>query len=187
VATLTVSATNGPPVITLQPANQGGFSRDITFTVGVAGAEPFHYQWLLNSNVITLASNSTANSPALFIPSATTNNNGSYQVAITNLFGAVTSAVARLTILPSIGLTTQSGPSAQKAETLLRIDSIGAADARVSIRLSEPVPAKAMILEYKDRLSDAEWKPLRTNQGGYREFIDPSPSDRQRYYRIRAE
>jgi alpha-tubulin suppressor-like RCC1 family protein/outer membrane protein assembly factor BamB len=184
VATLTVSATNGPPVITLQPANQGGFSRDITFTVGVVGAEPFHYQWLLNSNVITLASNSTANSPALFIPSATTNNNGFYQVAITNLFGAVTSAVARLTILPPIGIMAQS---AQKPETLLRIDSIEAADARVSIQLSERVPAKAMVLEYKDRLSDAEWKPLRTNQAGYREFVDPSPSDRQRYYRIRAE
>jgi hypothetical protein len=183
VATLTVSATNGPPVITLQPANQGGFSRDITFTVGVIGAEPFHYQWLLNSNVITLASNSTANSPALFIPSATTNNNGSYQVAITNLFGAVTSAVARLALLPPITLALGETDARLK----VRIGSITADATGVVVRVAEGIAANRFVLEFKEALSDAQWKPLATNRNDQLRFIDSSPADRSRFYRVRAE
>jgi hypothetical protein len=169
--------------ITSQPLNIAvQVGQTANFTVGAVGAEPFFYQWLFNSTAIPLASNSTANSPSLVIPGATTNNNGAYRVVITNAFGAVTSAVAQLLILPPFGL--KEGGHAAKAP--MRIGSVRLTEGGVSIEVSEAEPVKGMVLEYKDRLSDTEWKPLRTNQSGQAIFVDPL-SDRARYYRVREE
>jgi hypothetical protein len=84
-----------PPIITNQPveqiAAQGGSA---AFTVGATGQSPLAYQWIQNGSAISGASSSN-----LFLPDVQAVNAGNYQVVVTNLFGAVTSSVAQLTIV----------------------------------------------------------------------------------------
>jgi hypothetical protein len=92
VATLTVQA---PPVITVQPTNQTVLAGSSpTFSVTAAGSGPFGYWWYLAStNLLQSGTNSSLTLPVVF-----TNNAGKYTVVITNSYGAVTSAVATLTV-----------------------------------------------------------------------------------------
>ena len=91
-ATLTIIF---PPVITNQPASQIiTISNSATFTVGVGGAAPFHYQWYFNTNtLLTYATNAS-----LTITNAQSTNAGTYSVVITNVFGTATSAPATLAV-----------------------------------------------------------------------------------------
>ncbi|MEY2466997.1 MAG: hypothetical protein QOD03_1518 [Verrucomicrobiota bacterium] len=102
VATLTV--TNLPPSITVQPQNQsvtvGGAA---TFNVTATGAAPLNYQWRFNNTDLAGA---TTNSYA--VTNAQLTNAGNYTVVITNVSGSITSAVAALTVS-----TTPSGVIAQ--------------------------------------------------------------------------
>ncbi len=93
VATLTVLVS--PPTITLQPANQLALPGSSTaFGVAAAGSLPLSFQWRSSCGALTEATNST-----LTLPGVTTNQSGcAYWVEITNAFGAVTSAVATLTV-----------------------------------------------------------------------------------------
>ena len=92
LATLTIIF---PPVITNQPASQIiAISNNATFTVGVSGAAPFHYQWYFNTNTIL----PFATNAALTITNAQTTNAGTYSVVITNIFGTATSTLAALAV-----------------------------------------------------------------------------------------
>jgi alpha-tubulin suppressor-like RCC1 family protein/outer membrane protein assembly factor BamB len=184
VATLTVLATNGPPVITQNPETQGGFAGGtITFTVAAAGATPLFYQWYYNSNAIDVATNSTANSPTLVLTNTTTTNNGWYHAVVTNTFGSATSAVARLSLLPPIF---PSNDGAAESSVTLRIKSIQWGANGVTVTADE-LPSGVLILEFKDALPASEWRPLMTNETGRLEFVDPVPADRARFYRLRRE
>lgn len=83
-----------PPSITSQPSNQstneGG---TVSLRVSANGTMPLAYQWWKDGQALTTATN-----PALAITNATDAHSGSYVVVITNEFGAVTSAVARLSV-----------------------------------------------------------------------------------------
>jgi hypothetical protein len=89
--TLTVLA---PPSITSQPQNQAAIrNSQVTFSVGVAGTSPFHYQWYFQNNLLSGSTNST------YTDSQVQNKDlGSYFVVVTNVAGAVTSAVATLSL-----------------------------------------------------------------------------------------
>jgi len=83
-----------PPIITSQPlntnANQGGST---TFSVTSAGAAPLAFQWRFEGTNINGATSS--NYTLLNLQPA---QEGDYSVAITNVAGVVTSAVAALTV-----------------------------------------------------------------------------------------
>jgi hypothetical protein len=90
------------PVILAQPRSQTNANgTPVTFTISVVG-DSLNYQWRFNAAAIT---NATAASYT--IASAATNNVGTYDVVITNSYGAVTSAPATLTVIFPPTITTQ--------------------------------------------------------------------------------
>ncbi len=118
VAVLTVVF---PPSISAQPANQSVLAGgSALFSATVTGASPLTYQWRQNGTNVADGGNITgATSNVLSIISVTTNNAGSYTLRVTNLYGAVTSSVATLTVLlpaaisvPPAGQTIQCGSNA---------------------------------------------------------------------------
>jgi MYXO-CTERM domain-containing protein len=86
------------PAITTQPANvtvtAGG---NASFSVVATGTDPLTYQWFLGGSALSNATGSTLN-----VSNAQSGNAGSYTVAITNIFGTVTSSAATLTVNPVI-------------------------------------------------------------------------------------
>jgi len=83
-----------PPDFTVQPQSLALIaSEDAQFSVSASGTEPMAYQWRFNGENIggaTEASNVVNNVQSY--------NAGDYVVVVTNAFGAVTSAVATLTV-----------------------------------------------------------------------------------------
>ena len=92
LATLTL---NAPPSITNQPANLTvATGQNAAFTVGAAGTAPLRYRWRFNAtNNLSSATNAS-----LTITNAQSTNAGDYTVVVTNAYGAVTSAIATLTV-----------------------------------------------------------------------------------------
>ncbi len=96
--------TNGidelPPSIFGQPQSSTiQITSNALFSVGVEGTLPMSYQWVFNAtNALANATNAT-----LSLTNAGTNNGGSYSLVITNAYGAITSAVVTLTVLPNFG------------------------------------------------------------------------------------
>ena len=95
-----------PPVITTQPSwspatNYVG--QPVSVTVNVNGSSPLSYQWFTNNTFALSDAGSLTGSTSnlLTIGSAAVANGGTYTVVVTNLYGAVTSSVAQLTILPA--------------------------------------------------------------------------------------
>ncbi len=90
------------PVILAQPRSQTNANgTSVTFTVSALG-DSLSYQWRFNATAIT-----SATAASYTIPSAATNNAGTYDVVITNVFGAVTSAPATLTVIFPPVITSQ--------------------------------------------------------------------------------
>ena len=88
---LTVAAL---PVITNQPQSLTVTATNpASFTVGATGTGPLAYQWLKNGIPIAGATTNP-----FTIASTTTNDTANYSVIVTNNYGAVTSAVATLTV-----------------------------------------------------------------------------------------
>ncbi|MGC3956451.1 MAG: immunoglobulin domain-containing protein [Verrucomicrobiota bacterium] len=92
-----------PPSITTQPLSQtNALGGNVTFSVVANGATPLTYQWrLYNTNL----SNATAAS--LLLTNIQPINAGDYTVIITNAFGSITSAVAKLTVNAAPYINTQ--------------------------------------------------------------------------------
>ena len=83
-----------PPTIVDQPHSQTVIAgTQITFSVDVAGTEPFSYRWQ-KDNIDIIGSSGSSYT----IASAAISDEGSYQCVITNDFGTITSDKARLTI-----------------------------------------------------------------------------------------
>lgn len=92
-ALLTVLAS--PPTIVMAPWNHTAVvGRFMDFTVGAAGALPLTYQWFFNGSAIAGATGAD-----LHLSNLQLSQSGNYAVAVTNAFGAVTSAPARLTVI----------------------------------------------------------------------------------------
>jgi len=90
------------PIVTTQPINQyaviGGTA---LFTVSAVGAGPLSYQWECNgTNLVDSARVVGSLNTNLAISNVGLADAGSYQVAVRNSYGSVTSAVATLTVSP---------------------------------------------------------------------------------------
>ena len=115
--TMTISGGGGgtAPGITTQPLSMTvSNGAPASFSVTASGTAPLKYQWLKDTSILPTGTNSTYT-----IAAVTTNDAASYRVVITNSVGAVTSAVATLTVLlaPSIitppqSLTVSNGATA---------------------------------------------------------------------------
>lgn len=100
--TLTVAPeadTPAPPQIQAAPLDQtrfaggGGGGTNVTFRVVATGSLPLSYQWRRGGSVLADATNSV-----LTLTNVTAGDAGSYQVAISNHVGSITSSVAELAI-----------------------------------------------------------------------------------------
>jgi hypothetical protein len=92
--TLHITAALAPPFIALQPQNRTVFpGTNVTFSVGAFGTAPLRYQWRFNGVELPGAVSSV-----LALNNVQISSEGAYSVLITNFLGAVTSAVATLTI-----------------------------------------------------------------------------------------
>jgi len=102
VATLT---TLGPPSISGQPVSQSApAGTNVSFSVTASGLATLFYQWRFNQFALVGATNSALTLMNVQSPSA-----GSYDVVITNIYGAVTSAAATLAVSPAAPtITTQA-------------------------------------------------------------------------------
>lgn len=90
-----LSVVNSQPVISSQPASQGGYpGGKAAFQVTANGSKPLAYQWLGNGTNIQYATNST-----LLLTNLAFLNAGNYSVQISNSVGSILSSNAALTIL----------------------------------------------------------------------------------------
>ncbi|HUZ06437.1 MAG TPA: immunoglobulin domain-containing protein [Candidatus Paceibacterota bacterium] len=82
------------PIITTQPQSQTAqVGNNVTFTIAASDYPPPNYQWQFNGQNISGAMSST-----LTLNSVTAANSGGYSVVVSNPYGSVTSAVARLIV-----------------------------------------------------------------------------------------
>ncbi len=94
-----------PPIIARSPATTLTETfRDVALEVFATGSEPLRYQWYFNNNAVTVGTNAT-----LRLPRISTNEAGSYSVIVTNAYGAATSKVAVVTVIPDTGRPTVVG------------------------------------------------------------------------------
>jgi uncharacterized delta-60 repeat protein len=101
------------PTISIQPINQtNSAGTAATFSVGTIGSAPLNYQWfkdgiILNDNGNILGSTGAA----LILSNVFGGDAGNYFVIITNVFGALTSSVAHLTVVDPVILSQPVGRS----------------------------------------------------------------------------
>ena len=88
-----------PPTITAQPQSLTNIAGTAaTFSASVSGTEPLSYQWQFNGSNIVGATGTT-----LALNNVQPTDAGNYTLMATNIAGAVTSAVAALTVWVQIG------------------------------------------------------------------------------------
>jgi alpha-tubulin suppressor-like RCC1 family protein len=91
------------PTFVTQPQSQSVVAgSDVTFTVSATGFGTLSYQWRSNDVAISAATNS-----ALTLSNAQPAFNADYSIVVTNWLGAVTSAVATLTVIAPPNITNQ--------------------------------------------------------------------------------
>jgi hypothetical protein len=117
-AELTVQA--GPPVVEtdIQPASVKAFvGTSVTFSIGVDGSLPFHYQWYQDSNPV----GANADTYTAVVPPGT----NFYYCIITNNYGPATSSVATVTGV----FISNSGTNGPDNDTTFAINFMDAANA----------------------------------------------------------
>jgi hypothetical protein len=189
-----IPLSNSPPIITQQPTNQTvrtNATNSVTFTVLAQGASPLSYFWRFNSNVIDGATNATAASNTLVVSNLVLVVTNFYDVIVSNEFGSVTSAVARLVVTTNAAGGGPPCPIPGGCDEYytpeVRLGTVMITEKGVIVPVSGARPGRKLVLEYKDRLSDPEWISLGTNDAAEVLFDPTPPIDRSRYYRVRAE
>jgi hypothetical protein len=94
------TVTSSPPIMVTQPADQTIYAGgSANFTSAVIGTKPLAYQW--RKDGVALSENGTflgTASPVLTVTNAQPAQAGAYDLVVTNVYGAVTSAVAALVV-----------------------------------------------------------------------------------------
>jgi Immunoglobulin domain/Regulator of chromosome condensation (RCC1) repeat/Immunoglobulin I-set domain/NHL repeat len=125
VATLTLL---GPPSISVQPVGRTvPAGTNVSFSVTASGLAALFYQWRSNQTEVAGRTNSS-----LSLTNVQSANSGDYDVVITNIYGAITSSVATLAVLPAAPLIT--------TQAMSRVASVGQSFSfTVAARGSEPM------------------------------------------------
>jgi len=151
------------PVITGPPASQSScVGGSAAFKVTVQGSAPLEYRWYFNGNLLAGETNAQLN-----LANLQTNRAGLYSVAVSNAFGSVTSAPARLLVF----------------------------DACVSIHPYAGLTVTGMVgrtyvIDGATNLNAAMWTPLATNTLSSPTwlFVDTNtPLNPMRVFRVRLE
>ena len=158
------------PLITTQPANQTVIhGSNVTFSVTVLGTPPLAYQWYFNG---TNLSGETTSSHSLF--GVTLADAGDYLVVVTNLYGSVTSSLARLIHFDLPPGYNQMGGLLLSAGNM-RLSFVG-------------IPGWKYALDRSFSLSPVEWVPQATNpagDGGALLFTNTPDPTTNNFWRIR--
>ena len=94
-ATLTVLE---PPIVTHPPQSQTAYAGSTAnFRASATGSPPLAYQWFFNGSAISGAGNTS-----LQLTNLQSSQSGTYTVVVTNIVGAVTSAPAMFSVIPSV-------------------------------------------------------------------------------------
>jgi hypothetical protein len=135
---LIVTVAGTPPGISTPPQSRTNtVGTAASFSVTATGTAPLAYQWRFNGTKINGATGAAYN-----IASVQTNNAGGYSVVVTNNYGAVTSAVATLTVTvpsgaaPQITSQPQSVTNAAGAASTFTVTATGTAPLRYQWRLN---------------------------------------------------
>lgn len=164
---LLVNATNGPPVIVLNPQDQRvNIGQPITLRVLATGPAPLTYQW--QRDTVDLPGQT---SPTLAFPSAQPVHRGVYRARATNPNGATTSLSANLQVF--------------EPARILSVTLSGGV-ARI---ISQSAIGQRYTLEFCDQLAADAWTPIETldGTGSPLTFTDPTPPATSRFYRLRIE
>lgn len=117
VSRLQLFASNAAPVITTSPATQTSFfGSNAVFMAGASSGTTATFQWLFNGARIANATNSFLRVTNVQYPKM-----GGYCVVVSNIFGAVTSVVAQLTVDVSpefVWLRGAGGPQDDAAQAI---------------------------------------------------------------------
>jgi hypothetical protein len=104
IATLTIL---GLPIISAQPVSRTvPAGTNVSFSVTASGLATLYYQWRFDGAELSGKSNASLSLTNVQSPNA-----GDYDVVITNVYGAITSAVVTLTVLPAAPLITTQAVS----------------------------------------------------------------------------
>ena len=90
-----------PPKLVSQPLSQSVFTgSNAVFSVSAAGEAPLAYQWQFNgANLVDGARISGSQADSLWVSGVVPSDAGPYQVVVTNLYGAATSAPAVVSVV----------------------------------------------------------------------------------------
>ncbi|MGA3181211.1 MAG: C10 family peptidase [Verrucomicrobiota bacterium] len=148
-----LSGTQSPyPIITSQPQSLSiGVGGDAALSIGVSGGAPLSYHWLLNGALLAGGQSSQLN-----ITNAGAANAGNYQVVVTNSSGAVTSAVAALSIT-NLPVTFVTGGNALQYSR-----------GRFILQLTNLAGQGPIVISASTNLT--QWVPIFTNPSGFGSF-----------------
>jgi hypothetical protein len=89
----------GPPAVVSQPQSQSvPQGSAVSFSFGVSGATPLHYQWYLGTNQISSVSNPTATNATLVLNNAQIGQSGTYYAVVSNSISSITSSSVSLVV-----------------------------------------------------------------------------------------
>jgi hypothetical protein len=153
----------GAPEITNEPVPTTVIvGHEADFTVGAVGWPALAFQWQLNGVLVAGATNAV-----LTLPNALPGAGGLYSVAITNVYGSVTSTPALLTVLP---LAITMAPGLVDGQLEFSFDT-----------------ASGMTYEVEYSTNLVEWQPWLDLDGNGEPFTlsDPGTGENQRrFYRV---
>ncbi len=115
------------PIITNQPVSEEVYEgQSSQFTVGALSSSALYYQWQTNNVDLSDGGNISGSTTAtLTISNVSATNVASYQVVVSNVWGAVTSSVATLALVPPINAASESNLLAANPVAFWQLNEMG--------------------------------------------------------------
>lgn len=154
-----------PPTITTQPLDQTvPFGSNATFTVQCSGTPFLLYQWSLNGTNLLGATSSS-----LVLTNLVLSDQGTFTVAISNLFGSTVSRAAALVVLPPKG----PGPLGLTVAN-------GSLDFHMVIQPNRPYS----LLSSTNLVDWVPWQSINSSTTNLDLFLSPDSNAPTRFYRL---